>query len=325
MPSRNDGPLGVVAGAARGAARGAAAIPARAAANVARDRLEDVADAMLASPSTLRAVDRILSGPLPEEIVRSAMRNHVLERMLSELAATGALDDLMSGALQSRQTQALVDRIVASDEMQRVMRDVLTSPEVRHALVDQTAGFSDEVVGGLRGRAARMDEHTDRRAVRAGAYAGIASRALAFVADAVLCAALWVSVSGVAALVGWIVGGLRPEWLVATLATVGLAALTGGYFVFFWSTAGRTPGMHLLHLRVAVEDSPAPPSIRRSVVRLVGLALAIIPLFVGFLPVLFDRRRRGIADMMAGTVVVYGSTMGEAALVPTASPVPPPR
>src|SRR5262245_15571588 len=180
MPARNDGPLGVVAGAARGAARGAAAIPARAAANAARDRLEDVADAMLASPGTLRAVDRVMAGPLPEEIVRSAVRNRVLERMATELASSGALDEFVSGALGSRQTQALVDRIVASEEMQRVMRDVMTSPEVRHALVDQTAGFSEEVVGGLRGRAALLDERTDHRADRAAGYAGIVSRGLAF-------------------------------------------------------------------------------------------------------------------------------------------------
>jgi uncharacterized RDD family membrane protein YckC len=55
-------------------------------------------------------------------------------------------------------------------------------------------------------------------------------------------------------------------------------------------------------------------------VRLVGLVLAVIPLFAGFLPILFDRRRRGIADMLAGTVVVYGSTSAEAA--PTVA-VPP--
>jgi uncharacterized RDD family membrane protein YckC len=71
-----------------------------------------------------------------------------------------------------------------------------------------------------------------------------------------------------------------------------------------------------------VEDSPAPPSIRRSAVRLVGLVLAVIPVFAGFLPVLFDRRRRGIADMMAGTVVVYGSTSPEAAPTVAAPPAP---
>jgi uncharacterized RDD family membrane protein YckC len=322
MSSRNDGPFGLVAGAARGAA----SIPARAAASVARDRLEEVADAVLAAPGTARAVDRALAGPLPEEIVRSAVRNRVLERMLSELAAQGALDELLSGALKSGQTQLLVNRIVASEEMQRVLRDVMTSPEVRHALMDQTAGFSGEVVTSLRGRAARMDEYTDRRADRPATYAGIASRGLAFAVDAVACAALWVSVSGVAALAGWIFGGLRPEWLVATLATIGLAVLSGCYFVFFWSTAGRTPGMHLLHVRVTAEGSMRPPSTRRSILRLFGLALAIVPLFAGFLPVLFDRRRRGIADMIAGTVVVYGSSPGETA--PTAeapAPAPSPR
>jgi uncharacterized RDD family membrane protein YckC len=320
MASRNDGRLGGVADAAGRAA----SFPARVAANVCRDQLEDVADAMLAAPGTLRAVDRALAGPLPEEIVRSAVRHRVLERMLAQLAADGALDELLTGALASRESQVLVDRLIASEEMQRALRDVMTSPEVRHALVHQTAGFSDEVVGDVRGRAAGLDERTDRRrGERPAAYAGIASRALAFAADAVVCAALFVSVAGLAALAGWMVGGLRPEWLVGVLMTFGLAALSGCYFAFFWSTAGRTPGMHLLHLRVAVAGSPGRPSIRRSLLRLVGLVVAIVPLFAGFLPVLFDRRRRGIPDILAGTVVVYGSSPVESA--PTAaasSPAP---
>jgi uncharacterized RDD family membrane protein YckC len=33
--------------------------------------------------------------------------------------------------------------------------------------------------------------------------------------------------------------------------------------------------------------------------------IAIIPLFAGYLPVLFDSRRRGLPDLLAGTVVVY--------------------
>jgi uncharacterized RDD family membrane protein YckC len=312
--SRADGRLGVVADAAGRAA----SFPARVAANVCRDQLEDAAEAMLAAPGMLRAVDRALAGPLPEEIVLSAVRHRVAERMLAQLAAEGALDELVTGALASRETQVLVDRIVASEEMQRALRDVMTSPEVRHALIDQTAGFSDEVVSGLRGRSARLDERTDRRrGDRPAAYAGIASRTLAFAVDAVVCAALFISVAGVAALAGWMVGGLRPVWLVGILMTFGLTALTACYFAFFWSTAGRTPGMHLLHLRVAVAGSPGLPSIGRSLLRLLGLAIAIVPLFAGFLPVLFDGRRRGLADMLAGTVVVYGSSAGASA--PTAA------
>ena len=42
----------------------------------------------------------------------------------------------------------------------------------------------------------------------------------------------------------------------------------------------------------------------RALVRLVALTLCAIPLFAGFLPILFDDRRRGFHDMLAGTVVV---------------------
>jgi uncharacterized RDD family membrane protein YckC len=34
------------------------------------------------------------------------------------------------------------------------------------------------------------------------------------------------------------------------------------------------------------------------------LVLAVLPLFAGLLPILVDARRRGLHDMLAGTVVV---------------------
>ena len=80
--------------------------------------------------------------------------------------------------------------------------------------------------------------------------------------------------------------------------------VVAAYFVLFWSSAGQTPGMRLLRLRV-LGPGGDPPSVGRSLVRMVGLVLAILPLFAGFIPVLFDRRRRGLPDYLAGTVVVY--------------------
>jgi uncharacterized RDD family membrane protein YckC len=62
--------------------------------------------------------------------------------------------------------------------------------------------------------------------------------------------------------------------------------------------------MRLLRLRVQTASGD-PPSLGRSIVRVVGLVLAIVPLFLGFVPVLFDERRRGLPDFMAGTTVVY--------------------
>ena len=52
-----------------------------------------------------------------------------------------------------------------------------------------------------------------------------------------------------------------------------------------------------------------PPSIGRSLVRLVGLVLAIVPMFAGFIPVLFTERRRGLPDFLAGTVVLYDNQL----------------
>ena len=58
----------------------------------------------------------------------------------------------------------------------------------------------------------------------------------------------------------------------------------------------------MMRLRVAGPRGD-PPGVGRSLVRLIGLVLAIIPLFAGFLPVLFDDRRRALQDFLAGTAV----------------------
>jgi len=43
---------------------------------------------------------------------------------------------------------------------------------------------------------------------------------------------------------------------------------------------------------------------RRALLRFVGLTLAALPLFAGFLLILVDDRRRGLQDVLARTVVV---------------------
>ena len=76
------------------------------------------------------------------------------------------------------------------------------------------------------------------------------------------------------------------------------------YFAGFWSTAGQTPGMRLMHLRV-VDRAGSAPGFGRSLVRVLGLALAILFLCTGFLPALIDDRRRALQDFLASTTIVY--------------------
>jgi uncharacterized RDD family membrane protein YckC len=87
------------------------------------------------------------------------------------------------------------------------------------------------------------------------------------------------------------------------------------YFAGFWSAAGMTPGMRALRLRV-VTRSGGPLSLPRALLRYVGLLLAIAPLFAGFLPVLFDTRRRALQDFVAGTVVLRDDEASVTAVPP---------
>ena len=151
-------------------------------------------------------------------------------------------------------------------------------------------------------------------------YAGIATRAIALAIDVAIVNVIVLCGGAILALVGSLVGDVRLDTLEALLATAAWFAVVGFYFVLFWSTAGQTPGMRLMALRVMTPDG-AHPGLARSFVRLVGLGLAIVPLFAGFLPVLFDVRRRGLHDMIAGTVVLYAGREPPPAPQPVAAAV----
>ena len=283
--------------------------PARAAARAWRGPIEQAVDEILSAPEIARVVDRALAGSLPEEIARSLVRHRVLERIAAELAASGELERLVTAALGSPKTLELTDNVLASDETQRVLRHVASSPELRDAITRQTTGLAEEVVGGVRASAVRLDDRAEqivRRPPRSERpiYGGVATRAIALATDAAVTIVLFMSVVGIAALVASLVGGLRPAWLAGALLASGWMLVVGTYFVLFWSTTGQTPGMRLLRLRVRDLEGET-PSIARSLVRLVGLVLAIGPMFSGFVPVLFTERRRGLPDFLAGTVVLY--------------------
>jgi uncharacterized RDD family membrane protein YckC len=53
---------------------------------------------------------------------------------------------------------------------------------------------------------------------------------------------------------------------------------------------------------VTTEEAPLKP--RRALLRFGGVILAAIPLFAGFVPILFDERRRGFQDRLAATLVI---------------------
>lgn len=72
---------------------------------------------------------------------------------------------------------------------------------------------------------------------------------------------------------------------------------------FFW-TAGRTPGMSAADLQLSGEDSEEPPFI--SVVIRIVLFLPVVATVVGLILALFDSECRTLHDRLSGTKVISG-------------------
>jgi uncharacterized RDD family membrane protein YckC len=141
--------------------------------------------------------------------------------------------------------------------------------------------------------------------VRGEEAAGFATRAVAFLTDAVafgvaLAASSWTTAQVAALLFRPNFGERLAPWMV----TVGGLVLAMAYFVVSWSAYGRTPGKALLGLAVITEDGSR-PGVGRSILRYFGYLISTIPLGLGFLWVLIDNNRRAWHDHLAGTRVVY--------------------
>jgi uncharacterized RDD family membrane protein YckC len=135
-------------------------------------------------------------------------------------------------------------------------------------------------------------------------YVGLVTRALAFGIDAAIINVVAILTGAVVALTFSVVS-LPDELRTAAIAVGGAVYLVWsvGYFVTFWSTTGQTPASRMIGIRVlAASGDPLRP--RRALLRFVGLTLAALPLFAGFLLILVDDRRRGLHDRIARTVVV---------------------
>ena len=153
--------------------------------------------------------------------------------------------------------------------------------------------------------AARVHESVQEPATELR-YEGLVTRGIAFAIDAAIIDLVAIVVAGAVALALSVLS-VSKDSLDTILIAVGGAlflAWSVGYFVTFWSTTGQTPGSRLMRITVRGADDGSILRPRRAAVRFVGLVLAAIPFLAGFIPILFDERRRGVHDMLAGTVVV---------------------
>jgi uncharacterized RDD family membrane protein YckC len=134
-------------------------------------------------------------------------------------------------------------------------------------------------------------------------YVGVVTRTIAFAVDAAVINLVGLFVGAVAALVFSVVP-VSDNLRSVLIAAGGVLFVVWGiaYFVTFWTATGETPGNRVMRIRVVRADG-GPLRTWHALMRLVGIVLSV-PLFAGFVPILFNDRRRGLHDVLAGTVVV---------------------
>jgi uncharacterized RDD family membrane protein YckC len=136
---------------------------------------------------------------------------------------------------------------------------------------------------------------------------GLVTRAVSWVVDALLInLAVIIAGLGTALVLAMfpVSKNARPD--LQAIAGVAYVLWCAAYFVVFWSTTGQTPGARVMQIRlVTANRQRVKPAL--ALLRWVGMNLAMLPLFAGYLPILF--RRRGFPDWLAHTLVLDAPRM----------------
>lgn len=144
--------------------------------------------------------------------------------------------------------------------------------------------------------------------------AGFFSRFEAFVIDLVILSIVQLVSSAfiqtilrffkLTGLIGRIQAFLDNSTLNIAIGSSVFALFVIGYFVFFWTLVGFTPGKAILGIKV-MRMNGAKLSFGRSLLRFFCYWISALPIFLGFLWVLWDPKRRAWHDKIAGTQVLY--------------------
>jgi uncharacterized RDD family membrane protein YckC len=257
--------------------------------------------AAVESEAVERAIARVLKGPIVEEAMNSALESDAVKNALVE-------------ALDSELVDEVWRRLLASDEAQRLVERIAEAPEIRAAISAQSVGMIEDVGHTIGNGTRRLDGVVERiarrivfrkRRTEPTDRAGAVTRGLAFALDVLIVNLGFSGLAAVAALIASAFTGNANG--VSNLALAAGTALWFGlgslYLVGFWSLAGQTLGMRFLGIRLDVDTRGL--RFGKAVKRLIGMGLAVMVFGLGFLGILFDKRRRAWDDRLSGVDVVY--------------------
>lgn len=246
-------------------------------------------------------------------------------RAIAETSLGSFVQQSVSDLTESEQVQVLVQQVVESQstgligEFLEEVRERMVSLDILLSRRAQTSTSALSAVPPFRAAYLRGRPHLTAvptlNQTLAGQYAGFASRVAAFFIDiTLLMITLSLATSFINALVSlfnlnlFIDRFMASQGLSGTVAAA-IAGLSGMllvavYGIVGWSLNGLTVGNLVMGVRVIKADGGR-VSTGRAATRMFGAYFSGLLFLLGFIWVIFDKRRQGWHDKLAGTVVVY--------------------
>jgi uncharacterized RDD family membrane protein YckC len=140
-------------------------------------------------------------------------------------------------------------------------------------------------------------------------YSGRAARFIAYILDGFVIGIL----AGIPYGIGFTLafaGGSSEDGTGGVMAIIGMvlivvAILIGvAYRPWMWSRGGQTVGYKVMRLRVVRAHDGGPLSGSQAIGRFLGYIVSAFVFYLGFIWILFDEKRQGWHDKLAGTVVI---------------------
>jgi uncharacterized RDD family membrane protein YckC len=210
---------------------------------------------------------------------------------------------------------AVVDRVDINGIVQRVDIDgIAMHTDIGAMIAHSSGGIAGDARDAARSQAVGLDEWIARWVARLlrrdppaqrPHFGGAVSRFVAYVVDLGVSTGVFLLALAACSFAARIITGHSISWnRNDLLVTILYVAWLFVYFAYSWGASGKSLGMALLGVRVVAADgTEAGP--RRAVIRTLAFPLSFLLLGLGFTGILFQRNRRALHDMIAGTAVVY--------------------
>lgn len=148
-------------------------------------------------------------------------------------------------------------------------------------------------------------EQADVRATKTITVIGFGRRLAAILLDALLLGVLGMFVAFAIGMVGVFVDMYTPNrpLPLSSLIVICTLVFSVAYYVVAWSRTGQTIGKTMLGIKIVGTDGK-PLSGGQAFLRFIGYLVSGIVFALGFIWVLFDRKRQGWHDKISGSYVV---------------------